>query len=96
LNRSFAAGDRFTGAGEVMPMRISRLFTGCYRPFNRLLEVPPLAVAEQRLQVTSAPVFGAMLVGFFRFSKDGVAMLSSVFLPVISSLSSAHRNQATA
>ena len=42
---------------------ISHFVTRRYGALDGLLEAPPLAVAEQRVQVAGAPVFGAVLVG---------------------------------
>jgi hypothetical protein len=42
---------------------VSRLLTGAYGTLDGLLEAPPLAVAQQQLQVAGTPVFRAVLVG---------------------------------
>ena len=41
---------------------ISRGFTGRYRPRDRILEAPPLAISEQGLKIARAPIFGAVVV----------------------------------
>ena len=51
LNRPFTAGDRFAGAGKVMPGGIARLLTGHHGALDRVFKPAPLAVIEQGLQI---------------------------------------------
>ena len=62
LNRTFTAGDRFAGAGKVMLRVVSRGRARRLGPVNGLFKAPPLAVPQHRLQVSRAPVFGAVFV----------------------------------
>src|SRR5690606_23613304 len=58
--------DHFAGAGKMVTRLIARLFASVHGPLDDLLEAPPLVVAEQRLQVAGAPVFGTVLVHLFQ------------------------------
>ena len=73
LNRTFTAGDRFAGAGKVMLRAIARGFARSHGAFDRVFKAAPLAVAQQRLQVAGAPVFGTMLVGSSQFLEGFAA-----------------------
>ena len=52
---------------------ISRLLTGACGARDGLLEAPPLAVAQQQLQVASTPVFRAVRVGLLDGLEGRVA-----------------------
>jgi hypothetical protein len=41
---------------------VSRLFTGHHGPLDGVLETAPLAVAEERLQISGAPVLGTIII----------------------------------
>lgn len=55
-------GDHFAGAGKMIGRFVTRLLARGYGALDRLLEAPPLAVAQKRLQVAGAPVLRAVLV----------------------------------
>jgi len=73
LNRTFTARDRFAGAGKVMLRAVARGFARSHGAFDRVFKAAPLAVAQQRLQVAGAPVFGTMLVGSSQFLEGFAA-----------------------
>jgi hypothetical protein len=52
---------------------ISGGFAGGYRAPDRVLDTPPLAVAEVRQEIARAPVLGAMLVEPFQAFKAVVS-----------------------
>ena len=79
-NRTFAAGDRFAGAGKVMLRVVSGGFAGSHSPLDGILKTPPLAVSEHGLQVTGAPVLRAMLVGLPQFLERPGALRWQLFV----------------
>jgi hypothetical protein len=66
LHGTFTPHDRFAGGGKVMRGLVARRAARDHGTFNSLLKPPPLGVTQQRLQVTSAPVFGVVLVGLLQ------------------------------
>src|SRR3989338_11118862 len=57
--------DHFAGAGKMIIGLVTGLPARYFRPLNRVLESPPLTVAQQRLQLPRTPKFGAMFVALF-------------------------------
>jgi hypothetical protein len=62
LHRDLAPDDRFARVRKVMVRLVARLLAGGYGLGDRLLETAPVLVAQERLEVASAPVLRAVLV----------------------------------
>ena len=50
---------------KVMAWIVTRLFARGYGLLNGILEASPVIVAQERLEVAGAPVFGTVVVGLF-------------------------------
>ena len=61
--------NHFAGAGKMVVRFVPRLFASLLCPLDRLLEASPLVIAQQRLQLSRAPVFSAVLVHLFQCFK---------------------------
>jgi hypothetical protein len=69
LDRTFATGDRFAGAGKVIGWIVTRLFTRGYGSLDGVLKSPPLGVTQQWLKFAGAPILLVILVGLFQALK---------------------------
>ncbi len=69
LNSPLTANYRFARARKVMFRVIARLLARGRRLINRVLKAAPLGVTQQRLQVSRAPVFSAVLIELFQLLK---------------------------
>src|SRR3990172_3708103 len=69
LNGPFPAFDRFAGAGKVIIRLVTGLLARHLSLLNGVLKSPPLAVPQQRLQISRAPIFRAVLVALFELLK---------------------------
>ena len=64
---AFAKGDRFARARKVMVRRITRLLARGYGFLDGILEIAPMVIPQQRLQVPCTPVFSAIPIDLFQF-----------------------------